>query len=421
MAYPVEVSGKIHGVVVLEVEQHLRHEVQGIMRQLHWGAAWLEVLVRRTETLLSAEENERLQNVLDLVTSTVEHQGFHASAMAFVTRLATALDCDRVSLGFMRGRHVRVRVLSHSAEFGKQTNLMRAIGSAMDEAIDQHAPVVYPLPPDTAPLVIRAHDELSRQHGAGAILTIPLESKNRFFGGLTLERPSDQPFDRNTVEACETAAILAGPILDAKRAEDRWLIRKTAESFATQLKRLLGPGYLVRKLLLMLLLALVVFFAYFEVDYRVTAPTAIEGAVQRVIAAPFDGYIKEAAIRPGDVVKEGDLLCLLDDRDLKLERIKWRTEREQLIKQYHEAMAKHDRAEIRITKAKIDQAKAQLSLIDEQLVRTKVVAPFNGIVMSGDLSQSLGAPVERVRCSLRWRLSMHTASSLRWMSVILRR
>ena len=114
-----------------------------------------------------------------------------------------------------------------------------------------------------------------------------------------------------------------------------------------------------------------------------------------MVAAPFDSYIKEAAIRPGDVVKEGDLLCLLDDRDLKLERIKWLTEREQLIKKYHEAMAKHDRAEIRITRAKIDQAKAQLSLIDEQLARTKVVAPFNGIVMSGDLSQSLGAPVER--------------------------
>jgi multidrug resistance efflux pump len=89
------------------------------------------------------------------------------------------------------------------------------------------------------------------------------------------------------------------------------------------------------------------------------------------------------------------LLCLLDDRDLKLERIKWLTEREQLTKQYHEAMAKHDRAQIRITKAKIDQAKAQISLLDEQLARTKVTAPFNGIVMSGDLSQSLGAPVER--------------------------
>jgi multidrug efflux pump subunit AcrA (membrane-fusion protein) len=58
-------------------------------------------------------------------------------------------------------------------------------------------------------------------------------------------------------------------------------------------------------------------------------------------------------------------------------------------------MANYDWAQIRIVNAKIEQAEAQLALIDEQLTRTKIVAPFPGVVMSGDLSQSLGAPVER--------------------------
>src|SRR4030042_833429 len=47
IAYPIEVSGKVHGVVVLEVDQCPAHEVQAIMRQLHWGSAWLEVILRR--------------------------------------------------------------------------------------------------------------------------------------------------------------------------------------------------------------------------------------------------------------------------------------------------------------------------------------------------------------------------------------
>lgn len=395
IAYPIEVSGKLHGVVVLEVEQHPMHQVQAIMRQLHWGAAWIEVLIRRNEALKSAEVNERLQNVLDLVASAVEHEDFQMAAMGFVTRLATSMDCDRVSLGFVGRKHIRVAAMSHSADFGKETNLVRAIGSAMDEATDQNAVVTYPSPPDVAPLVMRAHEELSRQHGLGSILTIPLEHKGRLFGALTLERPDDKPFERATVEACEAVAVLAGPVLNTKRTEDRWLIRKVADSFATQLRKLLGPGYLVRKLVLILLLGLVAFFSFATVDYRVTAPTSIEGAVQRALAAPFDGFIKEAPIRPGDPVKKGEVLCLLDDRDLKLEHVKWSAEKEQLIKQYHEAMAKHERAQMRILKAKIDQAEAQLSLIRKQLVRTKIVAPFKGVVMSGDLSQSLGAPVER--------------------------
>ena len=40
------------------------------------------------------------------------------------------------------------------------------------------------------------------------------------------------------------------------------------------------------------------------------------------------------------------------------------------------------------------QLDAQIALLDDKLSRTTLVAPFDGIVVSGDLSQLLGAPVE---------------------------
>jgi RND family efflux transporter MFP subunit len=395
IAYPIEVSGKVHGVVVLEVDQQSGYELQTVMRQLHWGASWLEVMLRRTEAMKAADTNERLQTVLDLIASIVEHGRFQQAAMAFVTQLATKLDCDRVCLGFQHRGHLRIHALSHSAEFGKQMNLVRAIGSAMDEAIDQQAVIVYPKPPEAAPLVTRAHEELARQHGAGSICTIPLRSGGKLMGGLTLERPANRVFDQGTVELCETAAALACPILDARQREEQWLITKMGESFAIHLKKVFGPGHLLLKLISILIVGLIIFFYFAMGDYRVTAPTLLEGKIQRAVSAPYNGYISEARVRAGDVVKEGELLCLLDDRDLKLERLKWVSEREQLLKQSREAMAKHDRPQIRIISAKIEQAEAQISLLDEQLVKTKVLAPFDGVVMKGDLSQSLGAPVEK--------------------------
>jgi hypothetical protein len=395
IAYPIEVSEKIHGVVVLETERNSPQEVQGLMRQLHWGAAWLEVLIRRTESAKSGEINERLKNAMDLVVSVVEHEDFHASAMAFVTRLAILLDCDRVSMGFVKKNHVKVGVLSHSTDFGEQTNLAMAIGLAMDEAVDQKAVIQYHSKSEDGSLFTRAHKELEHQFGSGSILTLPLEHNDRTAGALTLERSSDKPFDSRTVELCETVASLITPVLMVKRQEDRLIIRKVADSVILQVKRMLGPGFLVRKVAAIGLVCMAVFFSVFRIDYRVTADSVIEGKVKRVMAAPFNGYIKEAPIRAGDVVRQGQAICLLDDRDLKLERFKWATEREQLLKQYHEAMAKHDRSQIQIIRSKIDQTKAQTDLLDEQLSRIKITAPFDAVVMSGDLSQSLGAPVER--------------------------
>ncbi len=395
ISYPIEISGKIHGVIVIEVLNRTSQELQTIMRQLHWGSAWLEVMFQRADIFRAEETNERLKTTLDLIASIAEHDRFQPSAMAFVTRLANKLECERVSLGFEHRKEVRVKALSHSAEFGRQMNLLRAIGNAMDEAIDQKTIIVYPIPKDMTPVVTRAHEELSRHHGAGNILTIPLRREDEFLGALMLERPTNRPFDQDEIELCETVATIAGPILDSKRKEDRWLITKAGESFVNQIKKFIGPGHLVLKLVTILIIALVIFFYFAKGDYRVSAPTTLEGTIQRAICAPFDGFIADARVRAGDIAKEGDILCVMDDRDLKLERLKWVSQKEQLIKQHREAIAKHDRPQILIIQAKIDQADAQIALIDEQLTRAKVTAPFNGVIMKGDLSQQLGAPVEK--------------------------
>ena len=71
VAYPIEITGKLHGVVVLEVGPRPKHELQSVLRQLHWGAAWLEVMLRRTEALKSSATSERLQTVLNVVASAV--------------------------------------------------------------------------------------------------------------------------------------------------------------------------------------------------------------------------------------------------------------------------------------------------------------------------------------------------------------
>lgn len=298
VAYPIEIEDKLHGTVVLGVDAADPTAVQRIMRQLHWGIAWLEVLVRRGDALASEQIARRLKNVLDLTTSAVEHESAHASAMAFVTHMADRLECHRVSIGHCSRGHARVMAMSHSAEFGRQSNLVRDIEAAMDEAIDQRSVIVYPAPEESAPLVNRAHRNLDRRHDSGAICTVPIEVNGEFRMGLTLERPGSRPFTPRQVDWLETAAALAGPILFVKQREERWLIRKAGDALLRQFKRLLGPGHLVRKLIAIAALALVIFFSVYTIDYRVTAPTILEGVIQRVVAAPFNGYIKNPRFAP---------------------------------------------------------------------------------------------------------------------------
>jgi multidrug resistance efflux pump len=141
----------------------------------------------------------------------------------------------------------------------------------------------------------------------------------------------------------------------------------------------------------LLVLALCVLHA----DYRVTADAILEARLLRAAVAPFDGFVAEAPARAGDRVAQGDLLATLDDREIRLERSRWASQLEQVTKQYRQAMAERNAAEVRIYSAQMEQARAQLSLVEDQLDKMVLRAPFAGIVVTGDLSQQLGAPVQR--------------------------
>ena len=391
IVHPVLVDDELYGVAAIEVEGRAEAALSAMVQRLGWGVGWLEALARRKTFTSKA----RLVTVLELIATSLQHERFQAAATAVVTELATTLGCERVSIGFLKGRHIYLRALSHSAAFGKKTNLVRALEGAMDEAADQLATVVYP-PRKGGPFqVTRAHAELTQQHGAGAVCTIPLTAGGQVLGALVLERPMGEEFDSRTVELCEHAALLVGPVLDVKRKEDRWLARKAVDSVATHARHLVGPRYVALKLWVAAIAAATLFFAIAEGDYQVTADATLEGTVQRAVAAAIPGYIAEAHARAGDVVRKGDLLATIDDRDLSLERLKWVSQRAQRTSEHREALAGNQRARVQVLNAQLEQAEAQLALIDEQLSRTRILAPFDAIVVKGDLSQSLGAPIER--------------------------
>jgi hypothetical protein len=395
VAHPFIVEDCLLGVVALELDGVTRGEVRTVMRQLQWGAGWLEVMMRREEVRSGRAQVKRTATAFDLMASALEQERFTPACVTLVSELASQLDCDQVSLGFVRRRRVVVAAMSDAALFGKRMNLVRDIGAAMDEAVDQGAVIVYPRRPDWEYRIDRAHGELARAHGAGTLLTIPLNSAGRFCGAVTFERAAARPFSDDEIELCDCVAAVLGPILEEKRHNDRLIVWKLVESVRLQLVRLLGPHYVGRKIATAVALAVIGFFSFATGEYNVTATARLEGTIQRTIVAPFDGYVASEHARAGEIVREGDLLVSLDDRDLMLERLRWSAKRREYLTTYDRAHARGERSEAKIVESQIAEADAQLELLDGQLARSRLTAPFDGVVISGDLSQRIGTAVAR--------------------------
>ncbi len=391
VACPLLRGGQIHGVIAVEAACSQAEHQQHLAETLRSGSAWLAFLL----TDRSSVAEVRLMSIVETLAATLEHDRFQAAASTFVTHLAARLKCERVSLGYIHGHHVRVEVVSRNATMDRRTKLMTAIGAAMEEAIDQDATVLFPERPDGNFQVVRAHTELAAQHGGGSICTVPLVHQGELVGAVTLEHRDPRRFDAEVLALCETIVALVSPVLEDRRKQARWLGGRLTQEARQLTQELFGPGNLFLKLVAACAVALATLSIFATAEYRVTADATLEGTVQRAVVAPFSGYIAEAHVRPGDIVSEGQVLAALDDSDLTLELLTLASEKSQYEKEHREALAAHESAQVAILSAQLSKATARFSLVEEQLARTQITAPLDGVVINGDLSQSLGAPVER--------------------------
>lgn len=187
---------------------------------------------------------------------------------------------------------------------------------------------------------------------------------------------------------------LAEPLLRHWRQADDSLLRHLLAATRSAWTKITGPGHLSWKAgAAGVVLALLVLLVW-PVPDRVTANTVIEGQLRQVITAPFDGFIGQVAVRPGQRVVRGQVLARLDDRDLKLEQGKVRSERDQAHGKLRQSMSDHDAPAMALARAELQQAEAQLALVEAKLARSELLSPQDGLLVTGDWVQQIGGPVE---------------------------
>ena len=413
MAVPLHRSGpggpgRVHGVVALTLWGHdaaAVHQAEGAVR---WGMGWLMGGLADVKSVTgvtgvtgapstAADDGAsaqllRARQALDITAGVVNEPGFTPAAMGLAERLARVFGCTLVQLGWCEAAGARLLVRSNTAWHDGRAQVVGLAEQAMNEALDQGQPLTWPAPSTPDLRARMAHEAYARAAAVPALLCVPLRSQGLLVGALLFER--ERPFTAEEADAADALAALLGPLLQLRRQAEETVpthLRRKGHALAAWAvgSRHAGWKLLGGSAALLLLVA-----ALLPVTHRVTAPAVLEGQTQRAAVAPFAGYIRSASARAGDAVQAGQLLATLDDRDLQLERVRWESELEMATRKEREAMAAADRAVMRQMSAQAAQAQAQLDLVREKLLRLEIRAPFAGVVVKGDLSQLLGAPVE---------------------------
>jgi multidrug efflux pump subunit AcrA (membrane-fusion protein) len=335
-------------------------------------------------------------------------------AFAITNNLRNVTSADQVALGLARNGRVEVLSISGYDEIKAQSESVRALGAAMEECLDAGAPIAWqregPTAEDSGRVDWKLHRRWSEVSAGSAVASFPIGpvagamlvvSVRRMGSGF---RPDEIDSMRRMVEP------FAGAFGLVERAS-RSLREHLRDAAGDAGRWLREPGKIARRALVVAGAAAALWFFFGPMPYTVTATAEVVPAQMQTLGAPFEGVLESAPVVAGDVVGKGDVLATFRTGELRLERE--RLEAALDVQRFTAGQAVSDRAapvEVRLARAQMDLLRSQIALLDRRIEASTIRAPFDGLVVSGDLrdrigqSLPLGEPLFEIADGDRYRL-----------------
>lgn len=405
LGQPMLIDGQPWGVLLLHLSLKDKKELPTLLKNIGLGQVWFQFLVQQSTQSLPVntvtEVDSVASKVLQFNTTLLKESSWQKMAISLVNLLASSLPAARVCLGLQQGRVIELEAVSFSASFDRRTQAMQAVTEAMAEAVEQGVDIDVSLAakhensdPAVPVVITQAHQHLLQQQQVQSLHSFLLRDGSAVIGAVTIELDNQLALSGEQRNLVQQSLRFAGAILalQLQASAGLWagLKRRSLMRVEHWFGRENWRAKLVATTLMILLIAM-----FIPLNYRIAADASLQTTDKYWVVSPQEGYLDAIAVRPGDTVKKGALLAKLKDEDLRLERRKLVSQVQQYRQVQDTALANANRVEAAIARAQMDQASIQLQLIDQQLERTQLIAPIDGIVVSDDISQTRGAPVKQ--------------------------
>jgi len=394
---PIRGDGQVRGAASFLLDTNDPQTLTVCRERIELTVSLLSLYEMRLTLQRRQGDLARLRLAMEVLSSVNEHERFQGAGMAFVNEIASRFTCDRVGIGFLKNRYVKLRSLSNTEKFSRKMKVVQDVETAMEECFDQDVEVVHPSTPE-ATFVSRAAKELATRHGPSAVLSLPIRRGNEPKGVLILERPVDKPFSLDEAEALRLTCDLASARLVTLSQTDRWFGARAATTTRKALSVVVGPKHTWVKLLVLGLIGFVLATSLIHGEHRAEAPFTIEAVTQRYLSAPFDGKVDDTYVEPGEWVAQGTILARMDtkrkEQDLhetNAQLTELESKRRVAVQQAATLTRPEEREDKRAEAERlvfsIEAARTKIQWLEDEIAAAEITAPFNGYILDGELKQ----------------------------------
>lgn len=392
LVMPLEVAqATVRFTLVVARNPALDQSEQGHLRQFVESAVTAFSSERKAEA--SAKSLGEISRVVDLGLIIGESAHFGEAANRLCNELETELSAMRVTLGWRKKGLMELIATNHGGRMRNDTEIAGALCRAMDEAAEQDCEVGVPSVAGAE--INRQHKAFSEAHGNCQIVSLPLRKGGEVLGAVTVEYPQEsEGISQERIDALRVVLDLVSPQLVTLQEKSGWMGARIWRSLRRRFASLLGYRHTGWKLAGLIFLLGFLLACVIPMTHTVKAPFVLRTKASADLTSPFSGYIDTVEVNVGDAVKKGQLLLTLDRRELVMQKTELQAERDRNTADARRYEAEGDLSQMRLSQLAIEQADAKLTVVDYRLERTEIRAPFDGVIVMGDLKERLYSPTE---------------------------
>lgn len=422
---PLTVDKQVVGLIEILMDPTRRAATQKSTLRFVSDLCDLAASYLKNRQMRQMMSQQRLWNQLEGFT----HQ-IHGSLDLKETAYAVANDgkrlvgCDRLSVAMKIGGRVMVEAVSGQEVVEQRANLIRELTRLCKAVIRSGDDLVYTGNTEGfAPDIRDALELYVDESGSKAVIVTLLHKPDVEEAGLrTASQKEKVPFgclvaEQIGDELAPTDAHARTEVVSRHASTALYNAQEHDKIFLLPLLKLMGSpwrffrGRTLAKILGVLGAIVAVILALTFVPWKLT----IEGRgsllpeTRRITYAPVAGIVVDVPVAHGQLVKEGDLLCRLESRDLEKEKKRLMADMQAAQTQFAylsaqvnttSRTAKDDekntlQGQRHEAQIKARSAQAQIESIDAQLDSMVIRAPHAGIVTTWEVKKNLlGRPVE---------------------------
>ena len=325
--------------------------------------------------------------------------------------------CDRFSVALRIGGRMAVQAVSGQEVVEQRANLIREMTKLCKVVAQSGEDLVYTGTTDGFPPEIRdALEYYVDESGSKAVIVVLLHKpevepgKDReVFGCVVAEQIGDEMAPTDAQARTEVVAKHASTALWNAQEHDKIFLRPVLKAIGSPARFFRGRTLAKIVAVAAAILLLLGIMAFVPWPLTIEGKGSLQPEARRITYAPIQGVVAEVAVDHGDLVKKGELLVRLENKELDKEEKKLRAElvenqgrhsvldsqlsRNSFFKTPEEktqAQGERDQAYIRIK-----SSEDQLKILDQQKAMLEVRAPQDGMVTTWETKKNLSnRPVE---------------------------